>query len=186
MTRLIGVLFLVVSFQAHAQEQWYLNKANSSIIFKINVLFGEDVKGEFTKFDGFIVIDTETGKDNKAIFQVYTDSISMNYKDHAELIKSLVFFDVQRHPLAVLDTRRFVINQNNTAEVVASLMIKESQQDVPITFTFKQQDDNIVLIKGKFTFRRSDFKLGIGRWSRTLILKDKVIVEVKLTLKKEL
>ena len=186
MIRLIGVLFLVVCFQAHAQEQWYLNKANSSIIFKINVLFGEDVKGEFTKFDGFIVIDTESGKDNKAIFQVYTDCISMNYKDHVELIKSLVFFDVQHYPLAVLDTRRFVINQNNTAEVVASMMIKESQQDIPITFTFKQQDDNTVLTKGKFTFRRSDFKLGIGRWSRTLILKDKVIVEVKLTLKKEL
>ena len=45
-----------------------------------------DVKGKFNSFEGFVVIDLENKKNNRALFSVKIDSIELNYNNYIDLL----------------------------------------------------------------------------------------------------
>ncbi len=51
-----------------------------------------------------------------------------------------------------------------------------------IPLTYNLQGTNKAIAKGSFVFKRTDFEIGSGIWSNTLILKDDVTVNVSLAL----
>ena len=175
-------LFLIICSQSFALEKWVINTSKSSINFSIPVLLAEDVTGNFKKFTGFIEVDR---KNFEGVANVIIDinSINTNYDlDYGDLIRSDVFFNIFQFPKASIKTKDFLINKDNTAYAYATVSIKGNEKDFKIPLSYNLQGSDKAIAKGTFTFKRTDFEIGTGIWSNTLILKDEVKVNVSLTL----
>jgi polyisoprenoid-binding protein YceI len=177
-------LFLFFCNQSFALEKWIINDSKSSINFSIPVLFAEDIKGNFKRFKGLVNADRENLKGVVNI-EVDIESMTTNYDlDYADLIKGEIFFDVVKFPKASIKTKDFVINKDNTANAFVTLNIKGKEKDYKIPLSYNLEAKDKATAKGSFNFNRSDFEIGTGVWSPTLILKDEVTVNVSLSLDK--
>ena len=168
-----------------ASEKWVVDKKISEISFEVPVLFASNVKGFFSKFDGFVQIDTNKKLNNKAIFSVSINSINTNYDKYKNLLLSSIFFDSQKYPLSVLDTNNFSYKNNRKIVIDIQLMIKGKTKKIPLELNIKKLTDDLVQVKGDLVFQRSDFDIGIGKWKNTTFLKNKVKLSYNIFLFKE-
>jgi polyisoprenoid-binding protein YceI len=175
-------LFFFICSQSFALEKWVINTSKSSVNFSIPVLLAGDVIGNFKKFTGFIEVDR---KNFEGVANVIIDinSINTNYDlDYGDLIRSDIFFNLLKFPKASIKTKDFLINKDNTAYAFATLNIKGNEKDFKIPLIYNLEGTDRALAKGSFVFKRTDFEIGTGIWSNTLILKDDVTVNVSLIL----
>jgi len=175
-------LFLFLCTNSFALEKWIVNNKNSSINFSIPVLLAENVTGNFKKFTGFIEVDRKNFE-GVANITIDINSITTNYDlDYGDLIRSEVFFNISQFSKASIKTKDFLINKDNTAYAFATVNIKGNEKDFKIPLSYNLQGTNKAIAKGSFIFKRTDFEIGTGIWSNTLILKDDVTVNVSLML----
>ena len=167
------------------KERWVLDTDLSTIKFELPVLIADSVKGEFKEMQGLIEIDLDTKKNNKAIFSVNINSVEINYKKYRDLLLSNIFFDANRFPKGLIDTKKFSYKNENTLNLDIELTIKGITNSVPLTLDIIPLTNKLVQIKGEVEFLRTDFEIGIGKWRGTTILKDKASVDVNLFLFKE-
>ena len=181
--------FLIVIFfcinQSYANERWMIDKDISKISFEVPVLFTTNVKGSFKDIDGFVQLDTKDREKNKAIFSVSINSIEINYQKYKELLLSPIFFNANKYPLGVLDTKNFLYINNKISKLEIELTIKNKTIKIPINLEVNQLTQDLVQIKGKLFFLRSDFNIGTGNWQNTTILKDRVELNYDIFLFRE-
>ena len=181
--------FLIVIFfcinQSYANERWMIDKEISKISFEVPVLFTTNVKGSFKDIDGFVQLDTKDREKNKAIFSVSINSIEINYQKYKELLLSPIFFNANKYPLGVLDTKNFLYINNKISKLEIELTIKNKTIKIPINLEVNQLTQDLVQIKGKLFFLRSDFNIGTGNWQNTTILKDRVELNYDIFLFRE-
>ena len=183
--RIFIFLCCIFSHTIYAKEAWVLDKELSVISFEIPVFLAKNVRGQFTQMEGLIVLDPDTKENNKAIFSVNVKSIEMNYKKYWNLLLSNVFFNVKQFPIALVDTKKFSYEDESELEILVELSIKGITEIVPLKLKVKHLAEELVQIKGQLEFSRKAFKIGIGKWSSTAILKDKAFIETDLFLFKE-
>ena len=169
----------------YASERWVLDKELSTIEFELPVLFAKNVKGSFNTMEGFIEIDVSQKENNKAIFYVEVNDLEMNYTKYKDLLLSNIFFDANQFPKAVVDTKKFSYVNETELELQVELTIKGKSAMVPLIINVKRLAEELVQIQSELTFSRTDFKIGIGKWKNTSILKDKVILKTNLFLFRE-
>ena len=183
------IYFLIVIFfcinQSYANERWKIDKEISKISFEVPVLFTTNVKGSFKDIDGFVQLDTKEREKNKAIFSVSINSIEINYQKYKELLLSPIFFNANKYPLGVLDTKNFLYINNKISKLEIELTIKNKTIKIPINLEVNQLTQDLVQIKGKLFFLRSDFNIGTGNWQNTTILKDRVELNYDIFLFRE-
>ena len=109
----------------------------------------------------------------------------MNYKKYRNLLLSNVFFNVKQFPIALVDTKKFSYENESELEFLVELSIKGVTETVPLQLEVKRLAEELVQIKGKLEFSRTAFKIGIGKWSSTAILKDNASIETDLFLFRE-
>ena len=178
-------LFLNLSNLTYASDRWILDKELSTIEFKLPVLFAKNVKGSFNTMEGFIEIDVSQKENNKAIFYVEVNDLEMNYTKYKDLLLSNIFFDANQFPKAVVDTKKFSYVNETELELQVELTIKGKSAMVPLIINVKRLAEELVQIQSELTFSRTDYKIGIGKWKNTSILKDKVILKTNLFLFRE-
>ena len=181
----ILLLFLNLSNLTYASDRWILDKELSTIEFELPVLFAKNVKGSFNTMEGFIEIDVSQKENNKAIFYVEVNDLEMNYSKYKDLLLSNIFFDANQFPKAVVDTKKFSYVNETELELLVELTIKGKSAMVPLIINVKRLAEELVQIQSELTFSRTDFKIGIGKWKNTSILKDKVILKTNLFLFRE-
>ena len=181
------ILFLFLSLPnlTYASDRWILDKELSTIEFELPVLFAKNVKGSFNTMEGFIEIDVRQKENNKAIFYVELNDLEMNYTKYKDLLLSNIFFDANQFPKAVVDTKKFSYVNETELELQVELTIKGKSAMVPLIINVKRLAEELVQIQSELTFSRTDFKIGIGKWKNTSILKDKVILKTNLFLFRE-
>ena len=183
------IYFLIIIFfcinQSYANERWKIDKEISKISFEVPVLFTTNVKGSFKDIDGFVQLDTKDREKNKAIFSVSINSIEINYQKYKELLLSPIFFNANKYPLGVLDTKNFLNKNNKISKLEIELTIKNKTIKIPINLEVNQLTQDLVQIKGKLFFLRSDFNIGTGNWQNTTILKDRVELNYDIFLFRE-
>ena len=178
-------LFLNLPNITYASERWILDKELSTIEFELPVLFAKNVKGSFNTMEGFIEIDVSQKENNKAIFYVEVNDLEMNYTKYKDLLLSNIFFDANQFPKAVVDTKKFSYVNETELELQVELTIKGKSAMVPLIINVKRLAEELVQIQSELTFSRTNFKIGIGKWKNTSILKDKVILKTNLFLFRE-
>ena len=183
------IYFLIVIFfcinQSYANERWKIDKEISKISFEVPVLFTTNVKGSFKDIDGFVQLDTKDREKNKAIFSVSINSIEINYQKYKELLLGPIFFNANKYPLGVLDTKNFLYINNKISKLEIELTIKNKTIKIPINLEVNQLTQDLVQIKGKLFFLRSDFNIWTGNWQNTTILKDRVELNYDIFLFRE-
>ena len=179
------LIFLLFTKLTIASERWVLDKSLSTIEFELPVLFAKNVKGSFNTMEGFIEIDVSQKENNKAIFYVEVNDLEMNYTKYKDLLLSNIFFDANQFPKAVVDTKKFSYVNETELELQVELTIKGKSAMVPLIINVKRLAEELVQIQSELTFSRTDFKIGIGKWKNTSILKDKVILKTNLFLFRE-
>ena len=178
------IFFLIPSI-VFASERWIIDKDLSSITFELPVLLAKNVQGTFTNIEGFVELDVDHKKNNKAIFSVDIGSVDMNYKKYKDLLLSNIFFDERQFPKAVIDTKKFAYQNEEELEINVELIIKGQSKLTPLTITVKRLAEELVQIQSELIFSRTDFNIGIGKWSNTTILRDKAKINTNLFLFKE-
>ena len=178
------IFFLIPSI-VFASERWIIDKDLSSITFELPVLLAKNVQGTFTNIEGFVELDVDHKKNNKAIFSVDIGSVDMNYKKYKDLLLSNIFFDERQFPKAVIDTKKFAYQNEKELEISVELIIKGQSKLTPLTITVKRLAEELVQIQSELIFSRTDFNIGIGKWSNTTILRDKAKIKTNLFLFKE-
>tara|TARA_Y100001970_G_scaffold7326_1_gene8341 strand:+ start:3923 stop:4525 length:603 start_codon:yes stop_codon:yes gene_type:complete len=168
-----------------AAERWILDKSLSTIEFELPVLFAKNVKGNFNTIEGFVELDVNQKENNKAIFYVELSDLDMNYIKYKDLLLSNVFFDAQRFPKAVVDTKKFSYVNETKFSMDVELTIKGKSAIVPLVINVKRLAEELVQIQSELIFSRTAFEIGIGNWKNTTILKDKVKLSTNLFLFRE-
>ena len=166
----------------YASERWLLDKTLSTIEFELPVLFAKNVKGTFNTMEGFVELDVNQKENNKAIFYVEINDLDMNYTKYKDLLLSNIFFDAKQFPKAVVDTKKFSYVNKTELELEAELTIKGKSEMVPLIINVKRLAEELVQIQSELTFSRTAFKIGIGKWKNTSILKDKIKIKTNLFL----
>ena len=131
------LFLLIFTLNLKAKENWVLDRNLSSIEFELPVLLLKNVKGKFTDIEGLVEIDIDSKKNNKAIFSVSIKSIDMNYKKYKDLLLSKIFFNTEKHPIALIDTNKFSYNDEKTLELNVQLTIKGRTNIVPLKLEIK-------------------------------------------------
>ena len=179
------VCILLISTNCIAKEKWVIDKDISKITFEVPVLFASDVKGEFKNIDGFVEIDLENKKNNKALVSADIQSIEINYSKYRDLLLSPIFFDLSNFPLALLDTKKFSYKNQDELTLDIELTIKGISKMTETKITIKKLTNDIVQILGSLKFSRNDFNIGNGNWKNTTILKDNVKIDANIFLIKD-
>ncbi len=179
---LILLIFAVLPNHSYSSERWILDKTLSTIEFELPVLFAKNVKGKFKTIEGFVELDINQKENNKAIFSVEIDDIDMNYIKYKDLLLSNIFFDAKNFPKAVIDTKKFSYTNQTEIDLDAELTIKGRNEIVPLKINIIRLAEEMVQIQSELTFSRTLFKIGIGSWKNTSILKDKVKLKTNLFL----
>jgi len=179
------LLFFLSSSLLQASERWILDKTLSTIEFELPVLFAKNVQGSFNKIEGFVELDVDKKKNNKAIFSVEIYDLEMNYIKYKDLLLSNFFFDAAQFPKAVIDTKKFSYDKEEEIELSVELTLKEKSEIVPLKINVKRLAEELVQIQSELTFSRTNFKIGVGKWQNTSILKDKVKITTNLFLFRE-
>ena len=179
------VCIFLISTNCIAKEKWVIDKDISKITFEVPVLFASDVKGKFKNIDGFVEIDLENKKNNKALVSADIQSIEINYSKYRDLLLSPIFFDLSNFPLALLDTKKFSYENQDELTLDIELTIKGISKMTETKITIKKLTNDIVQILGSLKFSRNDFNIGTGNWKNTTILKDNVKIDANIFLIKD-
>ncbi len=180
---ILFIFFLTSSL--HAKEKWIIDKNLSSINFELPVLFASNILGEFKNIDGFVEIDLDNKTNNKALLSVEIESIESNYEKYRELLLGPIFLDSVNYPIGVIDTKKFSYENETDLNLKIELTIKGISRIVNTNLKINRLTSEIVQILGRLEFSRNDFKIGIGNWSNTAILKDKIKINSNIFLIKE-
>ena len=169
----------------YADEKWKIDEELSTISFELPVLFVKNVRGTFKNIEGFIELDLDKKKNNKAIFSVLINSIDMNYAKYRDLLLSNIFFDAKQFPIVVVDTKKFSYQNEKKITLDVELTIKGKSEIVPLTILIKRLGEELVQIESELSFSRTFFNIGTGKWSNTAILKDKATIKTNIFLFKK-
>ena len=185
--KLIYLILILGCFSSYgiAKERWILDKEISEITFEVPVLLAENVMGKFNSIDGFVEIDTLDQKNNKAILSVNINSLEMNYKKYKNLILSDIFFNSDKYPIGVIDTKKFAYNNEEKLNLDIELTIKGTTRVVNTELLVIKLTNDLVQIKSELKFSRNDFNIGTGNWKNTTILKDKIKINANIFMFKE-
>ena len=177
------LFFLVISSnKLYASEKWLLDKSLSTIEFELPVLLAKNVQGKFNNIEGYIELDVNQKKNNKAIFSVQINDLNMNYIKYKDLLLSNIFFDANQFPKAVVDTKKFSYVNEKEILINVELTLKGKSKMVPLVIYITRLAEDLVQIQSELIFSRTNFNIGINKWQNTSILKDKVKIKTNLFL----
>ena len=181
------ILFIIIfSFSnSYANQKWVIDNNISEISFEVPVLFATNFFGEFKNIEGYVEIDLENKKNNKAILSVLIESVETNYEKYRNILLGPIFFDVDNYPISVLDTKKFSYSNETNLTLDIELTIKGTSKIVTTDLKILKLTNEIVQILGTLEFSRTDFNIGSGTWSNTTILKDKITINSNIFLIKE-
>ena len=182
---LVSFILLALTSNSDSKEKWLLDKKISKITFEVPVLFATNVIGEFKEINGFVEIDLENKKNNKAILSVSIKSVETNYEKYRDLLLSNIFFDLSNYPIGVLDTKKFSYENETELNLNIELTIKGISKIIETKLEIKKLSNEIVQIIGTSEFSRNEFNIGTGSWRNTTFLKDNIKIKSNIFLIKE-
>jgi len=185
LTLLFLLIFTLYALEIKSKERWLLDKTLSTITFEVPVLLSKNVKGEFKEIEGLVEIDLKKKQNNKALFSVNTKSVDINYTKYKDLLLSDIFFFSSEYPLAVIDTKKFSYINEKEIKLDVEFSLKGKNKILPLDIYINRLAEELVQIKSLMVFSRNEFNIGRGKWSNSVILKDKVTIKANLFLFKE-
>ena len=162
-------------------EAWVVDKERSSIRFAAG-LFGSHIRGQFKRFDADIRLDPERLSESRIVVRVDPASIDTRNSERDTELTNTDWFDIDVFPDIVFETERL----ERTADgyrTIGTLTILDTTQVMTVPFELEVESTNgesVARVRGTTTLSRTKFGLGKGKWGKTSVVRDEVVVEVEL------
>ena len=189
----VAMLALLVGLAgaASAADTWTVDKAHSTVTFKIKHLMSK-VTGSFGDFDGTITTDFANLGASGVSFTIQAASIDTANADRDKHLRSADFFDVEKFPAITFTSSKITKTGDNTFAVTGTFTMHGVSKEItlPVTFLGAAQDpwgNTKAGFEIATTLSRTDY--GIV-WNKALetggfLLGDEVEVTVNLEVAKK-
>ena len=112
---------------------WTIDTAHTSVGFVARHMGLSKVRGQFTSFRGEVEGDPGDITSAKARFEADMDSVDTGNADRDAHLKSADFFDVEKYPTMVFQTKS-ISGSGDTYKVVGDLTIKDVTKEVELDY----------------------------------------------------
>lgn len=186
---LLGTMVTLASISAFAGKSipagnFSVDPAHSKIGFEIPHLVISTVEGQFSKFDGAIVIDEKLEK-SKATLNIETATINTDNKDRDDHLRSPDFFDAAKNPKITFVVKK-IVGSPEDLKLIGDLTLKGKTKEVTLDAKYLG-DVNDAYGNQKIAFtatgkiNRKDFGL---TWSKAVeagpVVGDEVTFKIKI------
>ena len=110
--------------QAAKQTQWQLDPAHSAAHFSVRHLMISNVRGEFGKVSGNVVLDLSDPAKSTVEVSVDTTSIDTREPQRDEHLRSADFFDVANHPAITFRSKKITAAGADHFKLTGDLTIR--------------------------------------------------------------
>ena len=139
----IATLALLVGLAgaASAADTWTVDKAHSTVTFKIKHLMSK-VTGSFTDFDGTITTDFANLGASGVSFTIQAASIDTANGDRDKHLRAADFFDVEKFPAITFASSKITKTGDDTFAVTGTFTMHGVAKEItlPVTFLGAGQD----------------------------------------------
>jgi len=166
----ILTLFLTIPVLSQASD-YQIDPAHSSIQFKVRHLMVSNVKGDFNKAKGSVMIDDNNITDLKVELTIETASVNTGHAKRDEHLRNSDFFDVAKYPTVTFVSKKVMQAGQGKLKVTGDLTLHGVTRE--ITMDVEGPTQEIKDPWGKFRrgatatgrINRKDFGL---TWNRAL------------------
>jgi polyisoprenoid-binding protein YceI len=161
---------LCVVSVAQAVEYTRVNTTASQISFTYNQM-GSRMYGTFGKFEATLDFDTDNLANAHTTLHIDLTSIDAGSEDaNTELVKP-AWFDTEKFPVAVFESRRFTRLAERRYLIDGQLTLKGITREVQVPVELKP-GSAIGIFDGDLILKRDEFGLGAGEWADSVVSKD--------------
>ncbi len=185
------VLFSMVTFMtSNAQDvrQWTLDKAHTSVSFKVKHFF-TTVNASFNDYQGEFWFDPNNLKDSKFVFSIPVSSIDTNNEKRDTHLRSEDFFYSEKYPNITFKSTGFEKKMGANYVVHGDLSIRGVTRKVTVPFEMTGEMDHpmkeetaLMGLSFNTNLDRTDYKVGVGDWASTLVVGDNIDVSINMEL----
>ena len=181
---------LALATAARAQDTYNIDPVHTSIAFKVKHMMVSDVKGQFERFTGTIVLDPKNLEASSVDITIETPSISTNNEKRDGHLKSPDFFDAEKYPTITFKSKKIVKNGEQWV-AVGDLTMRGVTKEVELPFSLNGPvtagTASIIGVSAATEINRQDF--GVS-WNKSLdaggvVVSDKVRIELEVEAKKQ-
>jgi polyisoprenoid-binding protein YceI len=170
---------------------WKLDKAHTTIEFKVKHLMVSSARGSFTLFEGTITSPDDSFENAQAEFTAQTASVTTNNDIRDGHLKSAEFFDVEKFPTISFVSKSFT-KKGSGFEIIGDLTMKGVTKEITFSATTEgvgtgMDGGRIVGFDITGSINRQDFGLS---WNKTLetggaVVGDIVTLDIHVEAKEE-
>jgi len=149
--------------QAHG-EAWEIDSTRSTLRFSLRHIIFQEIRGEFRRWGGKLLIDRQTPSRSKVEIWVDLSSVETDSAERDERVRSVEFFDVVHFPRATFKNRT-VDASTDHAQVRGELDLHGVSHPVDVSVFFSSTASDETSSRAEYeataTINRQDFGL---RW----------------------
>jgi polyisoprenoid-binding protein YceI len=116
--------------QSKSTSEWQLDPAHSAAHFSVRHLMISNVRGEFSKLSGNILLDSDDPTRSAVEVSMETASINTREPQRDEHLRSADFFDVANHPTITFRSKTITADGPEHFKLAGDLTIRGVTKDV--------------------------------------------------------
>ncbi|MCM2339421.1 MAG: YceI family protein [Burkholderiales bacterium] len=173
-------------------SKWTIDKMHSEVGFKVKHLMISTVKGNFSNFEGSVVLPEDNFEKAEISFSAEAATVNTNNQMRDEHLKSADFFDASSFPLISFKSKSVKNKNDNNYVVVGDLTMRGVTKEVifEAVFNGKMVDmygGNVMAFEINGSLNRKDFGLN---WNASLekggvVVSEEIKFDINLELKEE-
>jgi polyisoprenoid-binding protein YceI len=157
----VGLVVLSAGYVQAATETYQLDPAHTNLGFKIKHLGISWVSGSFKKFEGTVVVDTDTPANSKIKVTVEANSVDTGNTKRDTHLNSPDFFDTAKFPTLSFESTKLTDKGQGVFEVEGNFTLHGVTKPVTITLNtagpVSMQNQTHRGGDTEFTIKRSDY-----------------------------
>lgn len=121
----LALFTLALPLHARAERVEYgFDPAHSHVAFKVRHMMITNVRGEFTKFDGKLLIDESNLENSSIEVEIDAASIDTNNQKRDDHLRGADFFEVEKYPKLLFKSKSIKKKGKDKLEIVGDLTIR--------------------------------------------------------------
>ena len=175
---LVLLLAIAVLAETHARETIKMDPARSKIAFSVRHLLGT-ARGNFSKFNGTIVVDREHPERSAVTVHIEAASIDTGISKRDDHLREALF-NVAQYPEITFKSRRVTHTGANSAEIVGDLTMHGVTREITLNVQLLSSDGSRWRVTTA-PLRRSQFGLLFSKSAEMVSgIADEVAVDIEI------
>lgn len=176
---------MLVSLPGRAADCWVPVTDDNTLAFEVGQPQGPPISGEFTRFEGYLCLESAEHGSTRLRLTVDLDSVETGLPELDEALRGPMFFHTTRWSEAVfLSQSMEKLDEDDYYKVTGEFTLRDITRTIEVPFKFIPDAENgKARLEGTWRINRLDYGIGQGQWKDTRWADDKVKLEfsIKLT-----